>query len=59
MAGIINKIRKLIIDENGASAVEYAALLALIIAVCIVVINVLGEKVVNSYDSVNSKFNGN
>ncbi|NJC87349.1 MAG: Flp family type IVb pilin [Desulfuromonas sp.] len=43
-------------EENGATAVEYGVLIALIIAVCIVVIIVLGEKVNKAYDSANSKF---
>lgn len=44
-------------EEDGASVVEYGVLLALIIAVCIIIIEVLGGKVNRAYDSVNTKFN--
>ena len=36
-------------DERGASLVEYALLLALIAAVCIVAVSLLGGNLNNSY----------
>ena len=36
-------IRRLLIDESGPTAVEYAIMLALIIGVCIICIGPLGQ----------------
>lgn len=38
-------IRSFMRDEEGASAVEYGVLIALIIAICVAVIAVLGGRV--------------
>ena len=46
--------RRLLSDEEGATAVEYGVLVALIIAVCVVVIQVLGEKINNAFEKVNA-----
>ena len=50
-------MKKLIIgfvgEEEGASAVEYAVLIALIIAVCIFVIWGIGKQVNNAFDKAN------
>lgn len=51
------KLMKLIHEEDGATAVEYGVLVALIIAVCIVVIQVLGGKINNAFQAVNNKLN--
>ena len=47
-------MKKFISDEEGATAVEYGVLIALIIAVCIVVIWAIGSKVNSAFDKVNS-----
>lgn len=39
-------------NEEGATAVEYGVLIALIIAVCVVIIGVLGGQVSDAFDSV-------
>ena len=41
-------------EERGATAVEYGVLLALIAAVIIVVVGVLGSKVSNAFESANA-----
>ena len=46
----------LIRDKEGASAVEYAVLLALIIAVCIVVIWGVGNQVNNAFDKASKEW---
>ncbi|OEU60489.1 MAG: hypothetical protein BA870_00315 [Desulfuromonadales bacterium C00003094] len=46
------KWRDLIRDEEGATATEYAVMLALIIIVCIVAIVLLGNKVNNSFQKM-------
>jgi pilus assembly protein Flp/PilA len=46
--------RSAIRDENGASAVEYGLLVALIAAVIIVVVALLGKKVSKAFSTVES-----
>jgi pilus assembly protein Flp/PilA len=45
-------------EEEGATAVEYAVMLALIIVVCILVIQTLGQKVKNTFNNVQEHLNG-
>jgi pilus assembly protein Flp/PilA len=40
-------------EERGASAVEYGLLVALIAAVIVAIVSVLGKKVSNAFNSVN------
>ncbi|HEX9854816.1 MAG TPA: Flp family type IVb pilin [Acidimicrobiia bacterium] len=46
------RIRSFIADENGASLVEYALLVALIALVAFVAVATLGKSVSNSFDSM-------
>lgn len=57
MKALKEKFAQLMKEEDGATAVEYGVLIALIIAVCIVVIEVLGGKINNAFDKVNQKLN--
>jgi pilus assembly protein Flp/PilA len=41
-------------EEGGASAVEYGLLVALIAAVIVAVVNVVGKKTSNSFSSINA-----
>lgn len=52
MYQLLNLIRNFIKDEEGATAVEYGVLVALIIAVCVVVINVIGKKIDVAFNNV-------
>ena len=56
---ILAIFKKLAAEEDGASAVEYAVLIALVISICIVVIVVIGNKTSNSFGTVghNTLFN--
>ena len=45
-------------DEEGASLVEYALLVALIAIVCIAAISFLGSKASTKFSSVGSSLNG-
>ena len=47
-------IKRFARDEEGATAVEYGVLIALIIAVCIIVIYAVGIQVNNAFEKVNS-----
>lgn len=48
-------IQRFIRDEEGATAVEYGVLVALIIAVCIIVIAAIGVKIDNAFDRVDGQ----
>ena len=41
---MLNKIKALIRDEEGATMVEYALMVALIAVICIAVVTTLGQK---------------
>ena len=42
-------------EDRGATAVEYGLLVALIAAVIVVVVSILGKKVSNAFQSVNAQ----
>ena len=47
-------LMSLLRDDSGATMVEYGIMVALIAAVCIVLVMTLGQSVSNSFNSVNS-----
>jgi Flp pilus assembly pilin Flp len=52
----IGRLRQLGSEDTAASAVEYAVLLALIIAVLIATIQVIGTKVENGFNDFDKSF---
>lgn len=52
---MINKIKQFITDERGASAVEYGLLVALIAAVIVATVAILGERVDLGFQKVNKE----
>jgi len=48
----MEKLLKFFKDEEGATAVEYGVLVALIIAILVVVIALLGNKILNAFCKV-------
>ncbi len=50
----MKKLLKFLKGEEGATATEYAVMLALIIVVAIVAIQVLGQNVLNTFSQVAS-----
>jgi pilus assembly protein Flp/PilA len=54
---LLKKMRDLVRSEEGATATEYAVMLALIIVVAIGAITILGKKVNNTFEEVNTKLN--
>ena len=52
----MEKLVKFFKDEEGASAVEYGILVAAIAAVIIAIVFVVGSKVSNGFENVNSVF---
>lgn len=55
MTSLKNAVRKFAADESGATMVEYAVMIALIAAVCIVIIQSIGTKANTAFTSVNAK----
>jgi pilus assembly protein Flp/PilA len=53
------KLHDLMFSEEGATATEYAVMLALIIIVCFVAIALLGRKVNNSFQNMADKYPDN
>jgi len=49
------QIRNFLKDEEGASAVEYGIMLALIIAICVAAIYGMGQSVKTSYETVDTR----
>ena len=47
-------LRNFLNDESGATMVEYAIMIALIAAICIAVIKIIGEKTNNAFVNVNT-----
>lgn len=47
---MIDKIKKLYMDEEGATMVEYALMVALIAVVCILVVQTLGGKARDTFE---------
>jgi pilus assembly protein Flp/PilA len=50
----LKTLMSLLRDDSGATMVEYGIMVALIAAVCIVLVMTLGQSVSNSFSSVNS-----
>lgn len=54
---MLSRIKGFLKDEEGATAVEYGVLIALIIAVAVVIIQILGTKIENAFNRVSNKIN--
>jgi pilus assembly protein Flp/PilA len=55
MKNIFDKCRELACSEEGATATEYAVMLALIIIVAIGAITLLGNKVNNTFNNISEQ----
>jgi pilus assembly protein Flp/PilA len=51
-------LRRLINDESGPTAVEYAVMLALIVGACITSVNVLAHATGDSFNTSSSQLTG-
>jgi pilus assembly protein Flp/PilA len=54
LSNSIQCIRRLLRNEDGPTAVEYAVLLALIVVVCIASIYTIGNNLDETYEKANS-----
>jgi pilus assembly protein Flp/PilA len=50
----MKKLMKFFKEEEGATAVEYGIMVAAIAAIIIVTVGVVGDKVLNAFEDVNS-----
>lgn len=55
MKGIVNRMKSFIRDEEGATATEYAVMLALIIVISLAAISALGDKVSDVFVDIESQ----
>jgi pilus assembly protein Flp/PilA len=55
MSSIASKIRRFLVSEDGPTAVEYAVMLALIVAVCLAAIRTVGTRASSTFRSVSAQ----
>jgi pilus assembly protein Flp/PilA len=56
MNALFSKVRRLLVSEDGPTAVEYAVMLALIVAVCVPIVMTLGTTPSGMFSSAVSAF---
>ncbi len=54
MCGLVGRMRRFLASEDGPTAVEYAVMLALIVVVCVGIVQSLGTSVSGTFNSVQS-----
>ena len=52
MQGMISRVQRFLINEDGPTAVEYAVMLALIIVACVSIIGSLGTSMSGKFSTV-------
>jgi len=52
MQNVIKSVQRLLVSEDGPTAVEYAVMLALIIVVCLTAIQAVGTNANNKFNAV-------
>jgi len=52
---VFNALKALTIDDGGATMVEYGIMVALIAAVCIAVVGLIGQNVNTAFSSVSNQ----
>lgn len=58
MKNLSKKLQRFLTSEDGPTAVEYAVMLALIVVVCVTVIQSLGTSISGTFSSVQSSLSG-
>ncbi len=56
---MLTNIKNMLLDEEGATMVEYGLIVALIAAVCMAVVGTLGGNVKAAFDGVATKVGAN
>jgi Flp pilus assembly pilin Flp len=57
VVNVLSKLQKLVSDEDGATAVEYAIMIVLIIVVAYVAVGFLGRETSQSFNKFVTTFN--
>ncbi len=55
---LLSRLRRLIVREDGPTAVEYAVMLALIVVVCLTAIKTIGTKANTTFTNVAASLGG-
>jgi len=55
---MIDLLKKLLRDEDGPTAVEYAVMLAMIVVACISAVNSMASATANSFDTSAAELEG-
>ena len=55
---MINLVKKFVREEDGPTAVEYAVMLALIIAVCLASVNLMAHATADSFETSSKNLEG-
>jgi pilus assembly protein Flp/PilA len=58
MKSMLSSLRRLILGEDGPTAVEYAVMLALIVIVCLTAIKSIGSKANTTFTNVANSISG-
>jgi len=58
MKGLVKKVQRFLVAEDGPTAVEYAVMLALIIVVCLTAITAIGTQASATFQNVASQLGG-
>lgn len=59
MKELMHGVRRFLQDEEGATAVEYGLMVALIAAVIVTAVTLLGTEIKSTFESVCKAINGN
>jgi pilus assembly protein Flp/PilA len=51
---VFNNLKSVLIDEDGATLVEYALVVSLIAVACIAVVGALGTQIKNSFNAIST-----
>ncbi len=54
---MLNILKRLLVEEDGPTAVEYAVMLALVITVCLGTIQILGSRTTASFQNMSNSLN--
>ncbi len=54
MQGMISRVQRFLVSEDGPTAVEYAVMLALILVACISIVTGLGGSIKTTFSTVNT-----
>jgi len=58
LEAIVGHVQRFLAEEEGPTAVEYAVMMALVIVVCFVAVQSLGNNTNNTYNKVATKLSG-